>query len=40
VPDRLAERPGEVIDTTATDMSADPIDPWSARDDPDQLGPS
>ena len=35
--------PGEVIDTTATDMSADPIDPidpWSARDDPDQLGPA
>jgi hypothetical protein len=32
--------PGEVIDTTATDTSADPIDPWSAGDDPDQLGPA
>ena len=32
--------PGEVIDTTATEASAGPVDGWPSGDDPDQIGPA
>ena len=32
--------PGEVIETSATDTSADPTDRSPSGDDPDQLGPA